>query len=126
MLSIIPFLVIAAFFFRNRAIKIIRVQRGDICIDEDLKNVFTVTQWEQKRRNSSNGRQKSIKCEYDLKSSLLTLFVICVTWSLGTLQAIFLWGMAIPFGTMYFLQGLIYISMYMLRDFCQPLNKLLP
>ena len=42
--------------------------------------------------------RSSKKETFNLKVSSLTLFIITVTWTLGSLQSIFVWGLAIPFG----------------------------
>ena len=111
--------------------QIIRLQKDKMNDEKELKTVFTVNQWVQRRQSKLN-KQLSLtlqrggakKDAFALKSSLLTLFVITVTWSLGTLQVIFVWGMAFPFAVIYMLQGLIHFALYGMRS--QPcLNQIL-
>lgn len=110
--------------------KIVRFQRDQMCDSKELKTVFTVNQWVQRRQSKLN-KQSALSYQkrgqrdaFALKSSLLTLFVITVTWSLGTLQVIFVWGMAFPFAVIYMFQGFIHFALFGMRS--QPcLNQIL-
>ena len=103
----------------------VRLQSDRICKDHkgQQQTIHTVTHWE---RQMSEMRKNIKLDEYSMKSSALTMFIITVTWVLGALQSVFVWGLAIPFGFVWFLQGFIHFALFVLRNHISQLQSILP
>ena len=76
-------------FFRVKAIQMVRILRGNTLKHLKNQSMSTITQWQ---RQMSDHKTATEMDEFYLKSSALTLFIICVAWTLGMLHSIFNWG----------------------------------
>ena len=101
------------------AIHMLRLQYGHLC-KEHQESILTVNKFE---RQISRVR-KSIKSDkYHLNASTLTLFVITASWVFGTLQSIFVWGGAIPFGVIWLIQGFLHLTLIVLKYHCKNMDQ---
>merc|ERR1712142_1377084 len=66
--------------------------------------------WQNYKRNSVYGTVNKHPLGNQLKSSSLTLLFMFLGWLLITLQGIFIWGMAVPYGVVAVLQSVIFFT----------------
>lgn len=113
MVAAVPLMICISLFFRLKAIQMVRILRGGNSTRVKATAMSSVTDWQRQ----SSSREKPINMdEFHLKSSSLILLVMFFSWTLGILQSIFVWGLTIPFGTMCFLLGFVYLLMYVASE----------
>ena len=128
MVTLIPIFIIIAVYIRILARRMIRSSyKGHESEGRHKKTthqpIFIVTHWE---RNASEIRRSIRADQFHLKITALTLFIITCCWVIGLLQSVMIWGLAIPFGVVYFLQGFIHLCIFVLRHHVASIDALLP